>query len=79
MNKTELKKKKQYELNKRRALIRKQNESNRKIKQNERKQKRENIIDEDIDVGRLFELATTNKIYVNRLNLHQIKSEILEN
>ena len=39
MNKTRLRKKKQYELNKRRALIRKQNESSRKIKQNERKQK----------------------------------------
>ena len=73
-----LQKEKQYEINKRRVLIRKQNESNRKIKQNERKQKRENIIDEDIDIGKLFELATSDKIYVNRLSLHQIESEILE-
>ena len=40
MNKTQLQKKKQYELNIRRALIRKQNESNKKRKQNERRQKK---------------------------------------
>ena len=32
---------------------------------------------EDIDLGRLFELATTNRIYVNGLNLPEKKSEIL--
>ena len=74
---TKLQKKKEYELNKRRKLIRKQNESNKETKQNERRQKRENIA-EDIDVGRFFELATSNKIYVNNLNLHEIKNEILE-
>ena len=74
---TKLQKKKQYELNKRRGLIRKQNESNRNVKQDERKQKRENIKDEDIDIGKFFELATSDRIYVNGLNLHQIKSEIL--
>ena len=31
---------------------------------------------EDINLGRFFELAT-NKIYVNGLNLHEIKNEIL--
>ena len=41
--------------------------------------KRENLVEEDIDLGRFFELATTNKLYVNGLNLHEIKSEILEN
>ena len=60
--------KKQYELNKRRILITKQNESNKQLKQNERKQKSENIV-EDNDIGRFFEIATTNKTYVNGLNL----------
>ena len=58
-------------------MIRKQNESNRKLKRNERRQKRENIA-EDIDLGRFFELATSSKIYVNSLNLHEIKIEILQ-
>ena len=58
-------------------MIRKQNESNREIKRNERRQKRENIL-EDMDIGRFFELATTNRNYVNGLNLHEIKNEILE-
>ena len=73
-----IQKRKEYELNTRRKLIRRQTESNKEIKPNERKQNRENIIDEDIDIGRFFELATTNKIYVNGLNLHEIKSEILQ-
>ena len=86
MNKTRLtekryrdklkKDKKEYELNKRK-LIRRQNESNREKKQNERRQKRENMI-EDIDIGRFFELATTDRQYVNGLNLREIKNEILE-
>ena len=37
-------KKNEYELNKRRKLIRKQTESNSETKQNERKQKRQNIL-----------------------------------
>ena len=45
-------------------------------KQNERRQKRENLV-EDINIGRFFEIATSNKIYVNNLNLHEIKNEIL--
>ena len=56
-------------------LIRKKNESNRQIKRNEKRQKRENIA-EDIDLGRFFELATTNRKYVNGVNLHEIKNEI---
>ena len=58
-------------------MIRRQNESNREKKQNERRQKRENMV-EDINIGRFFELATTDRQYVNGLNLHEIKSEILE-
>ena len=58
-------------------MIRLQNESNKETKQNERRQKRENIV-EDIDIGRFFELATTDRKYVNGLNLHEIKIEILE-
>ena len=33
---------------------------------------------EDIDLGRFFDLATSNKIYVNNLNLHEIKNEFLQ-
>ena len=58
-------------------MIRKQTESNREIKQREREQKRENIV-EDIDIGRFFELATTSRKYVNGLNLHEIKKDFLE-
>ena len=47
------------------------------MKQNERRQKRE-IMVEDIDLGRFLELATSNKIYVNRLNWHGIKNEIFK-
>ena len=74
---TKLQKKKEYELNKRRKLIRIQNESNKETKQNERRQMRENMV-EDIDTGRFFELATTDREYVNGLNLHEIKNDILE-
>ena len=70
MNKTRLAEKKK-------KLIRKQNESNREIKRNQRRQKGENIA-EDIDLGRFFELATTNRKYFNGLNLQEIKNEILE-
>ena len=48
-----------------------------KKKQNERRQKRENIV-EDINIGRFFELATTDRQYVNGSNLHEIKNDILE-
>ena len=70
-------KKKQYELNKRKTLIRKQTESNKETKQSERRQKRETMV-EDVDIGKFFELATSNKIYINNLNLHEIKNEILQ-
>ena len=33
---------------------------------------------EDIDLGRFFGLATNDKIYVNSLNLLEIKNEILQ-
>ena len=33
---------------------------------------------EDIDTGRFFELATSNNIYVDNLNLHEIKNKILK-
>ena len=49
----------------------------KKKKQNERRQRRENLV-EDIDIGRFFELATSNKIYVNNINLHEIKIEVLQ-
>ena len=58
-------------------MIRGQTEPNKKTKQNERRQKRKNVV-EDIDIVRFFELATTNRKYVNGVNLHEIKDEILE-
>ena len=72
MNKTQLQK------TKKNKLTREQNESNKETKRNERRQKRENIVEEDIDVGRFLELATSNRKYVNGLNLHEIKNEILQ-
>ena len=33
---------------------------------------------EDIDLGRFFELAASNKIYVNNLNLHENKNQFLQ-
>ena len=72
MNKTRLAEKKK-------KLIRQQNESNREIKRNERRQKRrENLVEEDIDLGRFFENATSNKTYGNNLNLHETKYQILQ-
>ena len=47
------------------------------MKQNERRQKRENMV-EDNDLSRFFELAASNKIYVNNLNSHEIKNEVLQ-
>ena len=64
---------KQYELIKKRSLIRKQNELGKELKQYERFDKKQNVV-EDIDLGSFFNLATTNKIYVSGLNLHQTKS-----
>ena len=46
-------------------------------KRNERLQKKENMIEEDIDIGRFFDLATSDRKYVKGLNLHEIKNEIL--
>ena len=65
-------------MNKRRALIRKQNESKKELKQNERRQKRENVV-EVIDLGRFFELAATNIRYFSGLILHAIENDMLEN
>ena len=45
-----------------------------KLKEN---RKKENILDDDIDLVLFCELATTMKKFVNSLNLHEIKSQIL--
>ena len=75
-NKTRLAEKKKTKL-KKKKLIREQNELNKERKRIERRQKRENVVEEDINLGRFFELATSKKIYVNNINLHEIKNEIL--
>ena len=61
----------QYESNKRKVLFRKENETKKETKQIERKQNREKLIEEDIDLSRFFELTSSGKIYVTRLNLHE--------
>ena len=76
-NKTRLTEKKKTKLQNKK-LIRIQNERNKERKRKERRQKRDNVVEEDIDLGRFFELATSNKIYVNNLNLHEIKDGILQ-
>ena len=61
-----------------RDIVRKRNEENRELKQFERLQNRKKAKqEEDIDLGRLFEITTSNKIHVNGLNLHENKIEIL--
>ena len=45
------------------------------MKQNERKQKKENIVNEDLDLGRFFESESSDQVHVNRLNPHKIKNE----
>ena len=52
-------------------------ESHKEIKQNGRKQKREDMV-KDIDLGRFFELTTSKKTYVHNLNLLEVKNEILQ-
>ena len=58
-----------------RDIVRKRKEEKRELKQFERIQNRENLVEEDINLGRLFEFATTNKKYVNSLVLHEIENE----
>ena len=49
------------------------------MKQNGKKnKKRENLVEEYVDLGRFFESATTDKFYLNKLNLHEIKNEFLK-
>ena len=54
-------------------IIRKQNAEIRELNQKERTQNGENMV-EDNDLGRIFELALTNKIYLNRSNLYEIRN-----
>ena len=49
----------------------------RKKRQNERKQEKKFILDDKMDIGRFFELATSNKKYVYALNLHETINEVL--
>ena len=46
-------------------------------KQNKMKEGKKNIV-EVVDLGRFFEMATSDKTYVNNLNLYEIKNEFLE-
>ena len=44
-----------------------------------KEKKRENTKDENIDFGNFFDLASSDKIYVTRLKLHENRSETLLN
>ena len=70
------KKRKQHELRRKRNIVRKQKETNRELKQYERFRNRKILVDEDINLCRLFELATTKKVQVNRLHLHETKEKL---
>ena len=37
--------------------------------------KEENVTGKDTKLGRLFELATSDKIYINEINLHDIQNK----
>ena len=47
------------------------------MKQNERRQKIENLEEKYKNLGTFSEVATTNKIFVNRVNLLEIKDGFL--
>ena len=57
-------------------MIRKQTEAKKKKKRLEKKEKKEKTKIEDIDLGRFFELATTDKLHFNGLNWHEIEDDI---
>ena len=65
-------------MNNKRKFIRRRTDLNKEIKQNESKQKREILTDNDIDLGKFFEIAPSDKIYVNSVNLYEIKNETLQ-
>ena len=73
LKKTNIQKKREYELNKRRNLIRKQIKANKEINQDERRRNIENMV-EVIDLGSFFELATAIKRHFSGLNLHEIEN-----
>ena len=74
MDKTRLAEKR-YELNIKRALFREQIEIDKEIQTKLLKTKGESIIDKDIDLGRFFELASSDKIYVTGLNLYEFQKK----
>ena len=57
--------------------MKKLTEANRDPKHYERIQNREDMVDNNIDLVRFFELAKSEKFYVNRLKLHGIIIETL--
>ena len=56
----------QNEINRTRDIVRERKEQNRELKQN-----REIETEKDIFLGKLFELATSDKVYVSDLNLNE--------
>ena len=48
------------------------------LKQYERFQNRQKVVEEDIISGRFFDLATTFEKYVNGVKLHEIENDMLD-
>ena len=65
------------QMKKKRNFFRKLNEENKELRQNERFQNREKLVEQDNNLGGVFELATTKKTCVIRMILHEIKIENL--
>ena len=55
--------------------MRKWEKESRELKQVERIQNRENLVEEDKNLPRFFELPPTKKLYVNRLKSHENNSD----
>ena len=77
-NKRKQKEIKQNKTNEKGDVTRDCEEENRELKQFERIQNRESLVEEDNISCRFLEQAAINKFYVNSLNLHRTKIETLE-
>ena len=55
------------------------NNENKKLSHNRKNQteKKKIMREDEVDLSRFFELATSDKIYIDNLNLHEIKNDIM--
>ena len=64
-------------ISRKKYIVRKTNEENRDLEQFERIQNRKNVTEKDDNLGEFFERATSLKVHVNGIKLHEIKHEVL--